>query len=226
MILRSIALSLLLALASAAASAEDSDGILAETLLSDRDFFRLATCGAPPGGDCAGPTLRWRRSVITLAFLPDAVETPDGFAAHLDETLDHAIREINRSGAGLRIRRDDARGRAADIRVMPSLRLNGDIMTDEPGISAAGIMGVGYMTFWWNGRNEITEATILISTAILPEDMESVVLEEVFQTLGPRFDIDGAAYEGVSILSQTSNATTRITGQDARLLRWLYPLRP
>jgi hypothetical protein len=56
--------------------------------------------------------------------------------------------------------------------------------------------------------------------------MASVVLEEVFQTLGPRFDIEGAAYEGVSILSQTSNATTRIIGQDARLLRWLYPLRP
>ena len=38
-----------------------------------------------------------------------------------------------------------------------------------------------------------------------------------------RFDIEGKAYEGLSILSQTSNQTTAIRGQDARLLRWLYP---
>ncbi len=219
-------LALALALAVSPASAQESDGIAADALLSDREFFRLATCGAPPGGTCAGPTLRWPKRVVTLALLPGDVPRPEGFDAGLEAALEAAISEINRAGAGIRIRRSDEAGTRADIRLSPTPLTNGDLLPDVPGISAAGVMGVGYMTFWWNGREEITEATILISTQIIPEDMASVVLEELFQTLGPRFDVDGPAYEGVSILSQSSNETVRITGQDARLLRWLYPVRP
>jgi hypothetical protein len=43
------------------------------------------------------------------------------------------------------------------------------------------------------------------------------------QSLGFLYDIEGQAYDGVSILSQTSNATTTIAGQDAALLRLHYP---
>ena len=204
-----------------AAGAQESDGIAADRLLTDRDFFRLATCGAPPGGECTGPVLRWPKRVVTLAILPGETDLPDGFADSLGETVDEAIAQINRTGAGIRIRRVE--GQKADICVIPTAMKDGDRLEDVAGLSAAGIMGVGYMTYWWNGRNEITEATILISTAIIPGDMRSVVLEETFQTLGPRFDIEGKAYEGLSILSQTSNQTMAIRGQDARLLRWLYP---
>lgn len=215
-----------LALTCSPAPAQQEDGIATETLLSDRDFFRLATCGAPPGGVCAGPTLRWPKRLVTVAVLHGDTVAPEGFPEQLDTALNDAISEINRAGSGLRIRRDDTAGPDADIRLRPTPLSNGDALSDVPGLSAAGVMGVGYMTFWWNSREEITEASILISTSIIAEDMASVVLEELFQTLGPRFDIDGPAYEGVSILSQTSNVTVRITGQDARLLRWLYPLRP
>lgn len=213
---------LLLALPLAtAAGAQESDGIAADRLLSDREFFRLTTCGAPPGGDCAGPVLRWPKRLVTVSLLPGDVPLPEGFAENLDAAVEAAIAQINRAGAGIRLRRVE--GRKADIRIIPTAAIDGDLLEDVPGISAAGVMGVGYMTYWWNGRRQITEATILISTAIIPSDMRSVVLEETFQTLGPRFDIEGEAYEGVSILSQTSNETTVIRGQDARLLRWLYP---
>ena len=203
------------------AGAQESDGIAADRLLPDGEFFRLATCGAPPGGDCAGPVLRWPKRLVTLALLPGDMPLPEGFAENLDAAVDAAIAQINRTGAGIRLRRIE--GRKADIRIIPTTAIDGDLLEDVPGISAKGIMGVGYMTYWWNSRRQITEATILISTAIIPSDMRSVVLEETFQTLGPRFDIEGPAYEGVSILSQTSNETTVIRGQDARLLRWLYP---
>lgn len=216
--IRALLLALLLA---TAAAAEESDGIATDRLLSDREFFRLATCGAPPGGECTGPVLRWPKRLVTLALLPGEMDLPEGFADNLDQAVDAAITQINRTGAGIRIRRVE--GPKADIRVIPTALRDGDRLEDVPGISAAGIMGVGYMTYWWNRRKEITEASVLISTAIIPGDMRSVVLEEVFQTLGPRFDIEGKVYEGVSILSQTSNETTVIRGQDARLLRWLYP---
>lgn len=213
---------LLLALPlAAAAGAQESDGIATDSLLSDREFFRLATCGAPPGGECTGPVLRWPKRLVTLALLPGEADQPEGFADSLDQAVDAAIAQINRAGAGIRIRRVE--GPKADIRVIPTALKDGDRLEDVPGVSAQGIMGVGYMTYWWNRRKEITEAAVLVSTAIIPGDMRSVVLEEVFQTLGPRFDIEGEVYEGVSILSQTSNQTTVIRGQDARLLRWLYP---
>lgn len=205
--------------------AEESDGIAADTLLSDRDFFRMATCGAPPGGACIGPTIRWPKRVVTLAVLQTETAAPKEFTEALSQAVDQAIKEVNRTGAEIRIKRvrPGSKGKTANIRVMPTDLEEGVILEDIPGISAPGIMGVGYMTYWWNEREEITEATILISTTILASDMRSVVLEEIYQTLGPRFDIEGEAYEGVSILSQTSNETVHLRGQDARLLRWLYP---
>jgi hypothetical protein len=76
---------------------------------------------------------------------------------------------------------------------------------------------------WWNDRAEITEASMLISEDIAPQDVASVVLEELFQCLGFLYDIENPYYEGRSILSQNSNATTTISGQDRMILRRLYP---
>nr|WP_240335448.1 DUF2927 domain-containing protein [Pseudotabrizicola algicola] len=87
-------------------------------------------------------------------------------------------------------------------------------------------MGVGYATVWSTPDNRITEASILISAQISPADIVSVVLEEIYQSTGPLFDIDSPAYEGVSILSQNANSTVTIAGQDAALLRHLYPPEP
>jgi predicted RNA-binding protein Jag len=49
------------------------------------------------------------------------------------------------------------------------------------------------------------------------------MLEELFQTLGFIYDIENRYYEGRSILSQDSNATTTLIGQDRKALRRLYP---
>jgi serine/threonine protein phosphatase PrpC len=72
-------------------------------------------------------------------------------------------------------------------------------------------------------RGEITEASVLIAEDIAIEDLRSVMLEELFQTLGFIYDIENRYYEGRSILSQDSNATTTLIGQDRKALRRLYP---
>lgn len=212
---------LVAAVLASTAWAEEFDGVATQTLLSDEAFFALATCGAPPGGACSSPTVRWRKPVLTLSVLPGKVRSSAAFSRRLNAALDHAIAQINGAGAAIRIRR--VPGKRADIRVTPSAVAEGTELTDVPHLHGAGIMGVGYMTLWWNTTHVITEASILISVDITDADLQSVMLEELFQALGPRFDVEGAVYEGVSILSQTSNATTEISGQDARLLRWLYP---
>ena len=84
-------------------------------------------------------------------------------------------------------------------------------------------IGVGFMWLWWNERGEITDASVLIAEDIAIEDIRSVMLEELFQTLGFIYDIENRYYEGRSILSQDSNATTTLIGQDRKALRRLYP---
>lgn len=210
-----------LILAASAACAQDSDGIWAETLLDDEAFFRLATCGAPPGGACTSDAPRWGKPVLTLAFRSGITDLPAGFQIRIDRAITAALAEINGAGVGITIRRRDAG--PADITISPTDLPEGTDMAKVPGSEASGILGVGFATLWWDETKTITRAEILISTAISQADLPSVMLEEITQSLGFLHDIDGPAYEGVSILSQTSNATTTIEGQDAALLRWHYP---
>jgi hypothetical protein len=74
--------------------------------------------------------------------------------------------------------------------------------------------------------DRIVGATILISSDIPLFQVNSVVLEEVTQSLGLVFDIDNPAYDRRSIFSQERNSVTVITGQDAAILRLHYPPRP
>jgi hypothetical protein len=197
------------------------DGIAASDILPDEAFFLLATCGTPPGEQCDDPILRWGKAELTVAVLPPDRPPPAGFTKKLTDALDQAIDEINAAGSGLTLRKVPEQW--ADIRISASDLPEGTVAEDIPGFTAPGVMGVGYMSYWSDEESRIVSASILISTSISDEDMPSVVLEELYQSLGPRFDVDGPAYEGVSILSQTSNLTLTIEGQDERLLHWLYP---
>jgi Protein of unknown function (DUF2927) len=212
-----------LALFPTLALAEDAptDGVAAPGILSDQDLYRLATCGAPPGGKCRGAVQRWNQREVTVTIALGDDPVPPRFETRLQKALTRAIAQINGAGAGLQLRfTPDAK---ADITIRPTDLPEGTVLTEKPGFSGAGVMGVGYMTVWSNDDNAIVEAVILISTEITQSDLPSVMLEEVTQSLGFLYDIDGPAYEGVSILSQTSNATVTIKGQDRALLRMHYP---
>lgn len=197
------------------------DGVETDKLLSDEDLYRLTVCGAPPGGKCRGEALRWDKLVLTLTIVEGEDPAPLGFTTQLTAAAVHATNEINSVGAGITIK-PVAEG-PADITIRPTAISEGTKLPDRPGFSGPGVMGVGFATVWSGKDNIISEAVILISTGIGPADLTSVMLEEMTQTLGFLYDIDGPAYEGVSILSQWSNATTRIAGQDAALLRLHYP---
>ena len=198
------------------------DGIATEGKLSDKDFFRLATCGATPGGDCLGPVVRWSKAEVTVSLAPAHRHYPPKLAQAVSEALDRAISEINRAGAGIRLLRDD-RLSAPDIIVSRPALSEGERTRNIPRMPNGHEIGVGFMWLWWDERAEITEASVLIAEDITIEDLPSVMLEELFQCLGFLYDIENRYYEGRSILSQDSNATTRLAGQDRMILRRLYP---
>lgn len=215
-------LALFLAACFVAIPALASDGIATEGKLSDKDFFRLATCGATPGGDCDGPVVRWPAKRITLALAPAQRNYPPKLAARVSRELDRAIAEINGAGAGLRITRDDSLAEPNIIVSLPALS-EGEKTRNIPRIPNGQEIGVGFMWLWWNEAAEITQASMLIAEDITPDDLPSVVLEELFQCLGFLYDIENRYYEGRSILAQDSNETRKITGQDRMALRKLYP---
>lgn len=199
-----------------------SDGVATEGKLSDKDFYRLATCGATPGGDCDGPVVRWAKSRLTLAVAPPHRRYPPELARKVSAALDRAIAQINSAGAAIRITRDDSLDDPDIIVSLPALS-EGETTRGIPRMPNGHAIGVGFMWLWWNERARITEASMLISDDISEADLPSVVLEELFQCLGFLYDIENRYYEGRSILSQDSNDTTTITGQDRMILRKHYP---
>ncbi|MBM3615434.1 MAG: hypothetical protein FJX28_08390 [Alphaproteobacteria bacterium] len=198
------------------------DGIATEGKLSDKDFFRLATCGATPGGDCLGPVVRWSKAEVTVSLAPAHRRCPPKLAKAMSEALDRAISETNRAGAGIRLLRDD-RLSAPDIIVSRPALSEGERTRNIPRMPNGHEIGVGFMWLWWDEQAEITEASMLIAEDITIEDLPSVMLEELFQCLGFLYDIENRYYEGRLILSQDSNATTRLAGQDRMIPRRLYP---
>lgn len=216
------ALVLLLVTSLMALPGHASDGVATEGKLSDKDFFRLATCGATPGGDCDGPVVRWPTRRISLALAPAHRNFPPQLAARVSRAVDRAIAEINGAGAGIRILRDDTLAEPNIIVSLPALS-EGEKTRNIPRIPNGQEIGVGFMWLWWNENAEITQASMLIAEDITEEDLPSVVLEELFQCLGFLYDIENRYYNSRSILSQDSNETTKITGQDRMALRKLYP---
>lgn len=199
-----------------------SDGIPSSGKLSDRDFFRLATCGARPGEACDGPKVRWAKQVVTIGLAPAHRRYPAALAQDVSRELDRAIAQINGAGANLKLKRDDSNQNPDIIVSLPALS-EGEKTRNVPRIPNGEPIGVGFMWLWWDENERITQASMLISEDITAEDLPSVVLEELFQCLGFLYDIENPYYDGRSILSQDSNDTTTIKGQDRKALRSLYP---
>lgn len=199
------------------------DGIPSQGWLSDRDYYQLIACGAEPGGDCQIPLVRWPSRSVSVALLPPERGFPADLLTRLDRDLDNAIAQINAARSGLRLVRDDGLRKRAAIVVTPSALREGDRTRRIPRMPDGEEIGVGFMWLWWDDRNAITQASILIAQDITPHDLRSVILEELFQCLGFLYDIENPYYDGRSIVAQDSNETTTIRGQDRKALLRHYP---
>jgi hypothetical protein len=190
--------------------------------LSDRDFYRAVACAAPPGGDCRKPFLRWpeaarRPLAVGLAALPEGL--PASHAAPFDAGLDAAIAEVNAAGADIALRRDDD---APDIRVHVVTTPPGGVIADtgEPMLDGTALPLA--LVLLRAREQEITEALVAVSIFAPPDEVPSLLLEEVVQALGLMTDGAGPAY-ATSLFAEDGNAVDRLRGQDAMALRRHYP---
>ena len=190
--------------------------------LSDADFYRLVTCGRPPGGTCRNPPRRWPDELaqdLGVSRLPDIDPVSVAVSAQVDAALNRAINQINGVGAGVRLQRR-ADNAPAPIRLSIRSRATFALIVQGPGVDAhpSGMALIPQMP-----ADRITDATILISSDIRLTEIASVVLEELIQSLGLVFDIENPACSRRSIFAQSASGVTILAGQDAIALRLHYP---
>jgi hypothetical protein len=200
-----------------------SDGIATDGPLSDADFLRLLTCGAIPGGPCIAEPVKWDDpGGLTLSFGPVPSGYPADKARLISQAIDMAVADINSLDTAVRLRRiGPADG--PDIALRPTMFRENQVVTGEPGVADGERIGAGYVYVYWDDDLALTTGTILFARDIYVDNIRSIVLEEITQSLGFLFDIENPAYEHVSIFAQSSNTVLSITGQDAAVLRLYYP---
>jgi len=214
---------LALSLALAASGAAGQEYVRVPTLISDEDFYRLVACAAPPGGACAKPMIRWpeaRRLRLRVGIVGIAESFPSYKLDLVDRAIDHAIAEINGSGAALFL----TRAYEGEVDVPLFLvdtpqggTIGGTSLSDLDGSEIA----IARVVMRSRG-DEILTTAIAISQDIRRREITSVVLEEIVQAMGLPTDVDGPAYED-SLFSEYRNAAVWLRGQDAAALRRHYP---
>jgi hypothetical protein len=194
--------------------------------LSDADFYKAVACAAPPGKGCVLDIVRWPDSAARDLVIKVAATQPRFARDHGNagvKALQAAIDEINSTGAGLTLRRAKP-DETGQIEVWFSDLGEGDaIELSGQGLPRGDRMEGARVYIWWNDAKEIDRAVIILSHDLLAEEMTSVMLEELTQSLGFLTDLEGSAYAESSIFSETSNAITQLRGQDRMVLRRHYP---
>lgn len=212
-------------LAAGAALGDNESLLWLDAPVSDEDFHRVVACGVPPGQRCAEPMVFWPPAVrgnLTVAFRSMKGASSAPRRALLQQALDRAIRQVNGVGADLALVRDDD-DPEPQITVWDSRFTDGeqyDIPREEIWDD---MMEGARVHIWWDGDRHIYRGTIVIAADLAHEDFNSVMLEELVQSLGLLTDVEGSAYADISIFSETSNAVTRLRGQDAAAIRLHYP---
>ncbi len=203
------------------------DSVVTKGKLSDRDFYRLIACAAPPGAECQRPFRRWSaRDAKDITVRITRIESPiqKRRLSLAQDAVRHAIAEINGVGAAVRLRLIETG--QPDISVS---FINGDIEVGDRRLrniddifllgSAAAIAEV----FSRRGSPVIEYAEVTISGLVENRRLKNVVLEEVVQSLGLMTDVHNPYYHGRSIFSETGGTTKRLRGQDAMALLTHYP---
>lgn len=193
--------------------------------LSDRDFYRLVTCGASPGGKCRVTPVRWSpqdRKNLTLRIVGIEGGFPKTQARRLQGAITQAIEEINGVGSGLRIQQVTSGQPDIEVRflsseleaILPKARsMQGVIMAS----------GAIAMVHFQHSGQRIRKARIYLTEDIPRRWTRATVLEEIVQGLGLPFDIHNKYYEERSMFSETACCQPRLKGQDAMALMLHYP---
>ena len=220
------AVKLALALCLGAGLAQAQESIRSDGRLSDDNFYRLVSCAAPESGACQKDVVRWSPADardISIGIVRVANDYPAALRNLADAALNGAIDEVNAADANLHLTRSDTIIKP-DIAVFLLAIKKGDEIAgtgldplDGAKIEAAKVQ------IWWRADRTLIKGAIVLANDVLPDEIRSIMLEEVTQTMGLLTDVDSDYYETRSIFSETSNQRSRLGAQDIMVLQRHYP---
>ena len=161
---------------------------------------------------------------MRIALARIAPGYPEREAAIVDDAIDRAIAKINKAGSNIVMRRV-APAAKADINIFlldvpQNSVLRGSRIRGMDGKNVAGAIA----SVWWNRDTKtINRGVIVIAPGHSPHTYKSIVLEELFQSLGLLTDILGVPYETSTITAQNENMRLSLGRQDIAALNIHYP---
>lgn len=201
------------------------DSVSIAKTLSDEDFYRAVSCGASPGGACREAVRRWPQVLVCdleVSIRYIAPGYPVWLYNKVSTSLDNAIREVNDAAAAVSVRRV-ADGEPAQIRLYLPLTTVGGTVHGTGDTPPDGYQVPSAFFTLDEADGEISGSVIVLPRSIFEFEVASVVLEELTQSLGLPFDLEGKAYSHKSIFDADSNALTELAEQDKRAVRRHYP---
>lgn len=208
-------------LACAALPAGAQDFVDSTGPLEDTAFYRLVACAAPVGGPCAKPFYRWEKATLSVGIIQRERAFLGGKQNRAKASLVRAVQYLNAVGMGVTLRID---GAAPDITIHLLDTPRGVKISGATTPILNGLTMANAITALDVDGNTITGASIAFSSTLGIRQFESVMLEELTQSLGLLTDIQNPYYRSRSILSQNADNSLKTLGvQDKLSLIRHYP---
>ena len=193
--------------------------------LSDTDFYRLVACAAPPGGACQKPFIRWSpadANDVSVGFVQIEKGYPNDIIELATEALSHAVSALNKADAKLRVTIDNTTLKP-DIGIYLLNITEGDAIRNT-GLDPldGSLLEAAKTQLWWRSDFSLINGAIVFGKDIARADLQSIMLEEVTQSMGLLTDIGGPEFETRSIFSESSNRLTSLGSLDVITLRRHY----
>jgi hypothetical protein len=192
--------------------------------LTAQAFYYSVFCKAQRKENCQTSIPRWtkrKRQKLTVSIRQMQAEFPVQSKQMVQKAIDKAIHELNFVGADFKLSRSHTSKADIEISLLETPRgekpNNAGLLFNSRKIDRANMI---LLTL----GDTIYGAKIAISQDIEPNYIDRVILEEIAQALGPRWDILNPYYHTRSIFSQTTDPNVKRLGvQDQQALRMHYP---
>ncbi|PIB22864.1 hypothetical protein BFP76_10065 [Amylibacter kogurei] len=199
--------------------------------LSNQAFYKSIACKAKPGQACQTSLRRWPKQLrnnISVGLVGvQGVSKNGAYAAATEAAIKNAVQQVNAVDAGVQLRFYS--GNAAR-------NANIQVHLVKPRGKNRIIKNTGYRFLDGQKANNAISASATVGKYILSSGiavsvdrvkqskLSSILLEEVVQSLGLTWDIHNPYYDKRSIFAQVgTDSITKLTGQDAQVLRMHYP---
>ena len=205
----------------------ETEYVASDGKLTQLAFYRSVACGGAEIDKCQSILLRWPahlRRDLRVGLSQIGADIPGKTRSLVIAALRRAVSEINTAGADITL--TIANGRHAHDAEIQLFLVNpdrqGKIKQVQSPLLRDQVLSSGLTRMRHKGR-EILGVHVGLSGRMQPDAIQSVVLEELVQSLGLMTDILNPHYRHRSVFAEDCDCTTELTGHDRAVLLMHYP---